>query len=416
MLAASKAAAIPGSGKIVGISINYGVSPPAIRRLTTSNDPSRLVTVNIMTEPVPAVGTGAGSSPFDSIYPWSMMEEWNVVDGNITVKRGHPDFSRTAHDTVVFLPPFWYCVMDDPVNNLRYYYVSSEAVSGFSLHPGSGCCVGKYEGNSNYESRSGFSPIAKVTRPAGRTGYKARGEKYGLFAFAPLCAVQLLYLLEFASWDAQAVIGRGNVDNASGNPIKTGSCDAMAYHTGQPEGADGKTGVQYRGIENLWGNTFEWVDGLNSMDSIAYVCTDPASFADNTDVNYIKTGVKIPTTGNWITGYGYSADAPWALIPNAATGSASSTSEESSIGDQIYVGTGTMCFRASGGNTGGSKCGLFYFNTSTGSSYSAYNLSVRLGFYPTESEIERMQSASDKTDTGVGDATIEPVRPSAENV
>ena len=74
MLAASKAAAIPGSGKIVGISINYGVSPPAIRRLTTSNDPSRLVTVNIMTEPVPAVGTGAGSSPFDSIYPWSMME------------------------------------------------------------------------------------------------------------------------------------------------------------------------------------------------------------------------------------------------------------------------------------------------------------------------------------------------------
>lgn len=408
MLAASKAAAIPGSGKIVGISINYGVSPPAIRRLTTSNDPSRLVTVNIMTEPVPAVGTGAGSSPFDSIYPWSMMEEWNVVDGNITVKRGHPDFSRTAHDTVVFLPPFWYCVMDDPVNKLRYYYVSSEAVSGFSLHPGSGCCVGKYEGNSNYESRSGFSPIAKVTRPAGRTGYKARGEKYGLFAFAPLCAVQLLYLLEFASWDAQAVIGRGNVDNASGNPIKTGSCDAMAYHTGQPEGADGETGVMYRWIENLWGNVSDWIDGINVSGKIPFICTDPANFTEDITDNYISAGLTLPGSG-WIAGYGYTDAFPWAFLP-------SSTAADRKTFDKAVFGVAHPALKIGGFRLSRDEAGLFTFDMNTSIDVTGSTSGTRMLYLPSESEIERMLAGSDKTDTGVGDATIEPVRPPAENV
>ena len=60
-------------------------------------------------DPVAAVGTGAGSSPFDNIMPWSGMKEYNVVNGEIAYQKGvDPSFSRTKYDTVVRIPKFWY--------------------------------------------------------------------------------------------------------------------------------------------------------------------------------------------------------------------------------------------------------------------------------------------------------------------
>ena len=407
LLAASKKAAVSGSAAIVGITVDYSAAPPAIRRLTTSNDPNRLVTVNIMTEPVPAVGTGAGSSPFDSIYPWSMMEEWNVVDGNVTVKRGHPDFSRTAHDTVVFLPPFWYCVMDDPVNKLRYYYVSSEPAPGFFPHPGSGRCVGKYNSNSSYESRSGFKPVVSIKRATSRAGHSARGEKFSSYYFAIACAVQLLYFIEYANWDSQAAVGKGCVNNGQ-TSLLTGSCDAMTYHTGRPEGVDGKTGVQYRGIEDPWGNVNDWVDGINITGGIPSVCTDPGNFTDESTEQYGSTGIRLPGSG-WITAYGFSEAFPWAFIPKTS-------SADQRIFDKTLLGTTAPVLRIGGSMGSGDDAGVFYFLANLGKDSQNYVTGARLAFQPTESEIERMQSASDKTDTGVGDATIEPVRPPAENV
>lgn len=407
LLAASKKAAVSGSAAIVGITVDYSAAPPAIRRLTTSNDPNRLVTVNIMTEPVPAVGTGAGSSPFDSIYPWSMMEEWNVVDGNVTVKREHPDFSRTAHDTVVFLPPFWYCVMDDPVNKLRYYYVSSEPAPDFFPHPGSGRCVGKYNSNSSYESRSGFLPVASITRAAARSGHNDRGARFSNHDFVSCCAIQLLYFIEYADWDSQAVIGMGFVNNYPRN-AGSGSCDAMTYHTGRPDGADGETGVMYRWIENLWGNVSDWIDGINVSGKIPFICTDPANFTEDITDNYISAGLTLPGSG-WIAGYGYTDAFPWAFLP-------SSTAADRKTFDKAVFGVAHPALKIGGFRLSRDEAGLFTFDMNTSIDVTGSTSGTRMLYLPSESEIERMQSASDKTDTGVGDATIEPVRPPAENV
>ncbi|MCM1220617.1 MAG: hypothetical protein NC548_39630, partial [Lachnospiraceae bacterium] len=147
------------SNHILGVCWDYNNSSPALQRLTTSNDPNHLVTDNITTEPVPAVGTGAGSSPFDAFYPWNKIEEWNVVNGNITVKRGQSGFSRTANDVVVFIPEYYFRVIDDATNKKRYFYVSQKAATGFTKHPGSGRCVGKYNTGANYVSKSGLAPL-----------------------------------------------------------------------------------------------------------------------------------------------------------------------------------------------------------------------------------------------------------------
>ena len=65
-----------------------------------------------------------------------------------------------------------------------------------------------------------------------------------------------------------------------------GGTDSMTYHTGRAAGTDGQTQVQYRHIENPWGNIWEWIDGANFNARKSYVCTNPANYADDTTTNY----------------------------------------------------------------------------------------------------------------------------------
>lgn len=371
------------SNQIMGVCWNYGNSSPALQRLTKTNDPNSHVTFDITTEPVPAVGNGAGSSPLDNVYPWNKMEEWNVVNGNITVKRGQSGFSLTANDVVVFIPGYYYKIVKDTANSKIYYYISQKASTGFSKHPGSDRCVGKYNTGAGYVSKSGLAPLVSITRAQARTGHKGRGAKFNNYDIASMRAIQLMYLIEFASWDSQSKIGRGYVDGNSA-AINTGSCDAMTYHTGRPAGTNGKTGVMYRWIENPWGNVFDWVDGFNANNRATYVCTNPANFADDTDANYTATGITLPSS-NFISGYGYSSNAPWALIPDVATGS-----ETTYVCDYVFSDAGWRVLGAGGSWSNAGRAGLFYFYSSYASSGSYAGIGARQLYLPTEAEINQM--------------------------
>ena len=64
--------------KVFGVCWNYSAQSTALTRLKKATDPNGLVNVDITTNPAPAVGTGAGSSPFDNYLPWSGMDEYNI--------------------------------------------------------------------------------------------------------------------------------------------------------------------------------------------------------------------------------------------------------------------------------------------------------------------------------------------------
>lgn len=369
------------ANRIIGVSWNYGNSSPDLQRLNTSNN--SIVNHNITSEPVPAVGNGAGSSPFDNIYPWNKVDEWNVVNETVTAKRGQPGFSRTANDTVVFLPIFYYKIDRDSTNSKTDYYISQKPASGFSKHPGSGRCIGKYNTGAGYVSKSGMAPLVNITRGAARTGHKGRGAKFNNYDLASFCALQLLYLVEYASWDSQSKVGRGYVDGNSAS-INTGSCDAMTYHTGRPAGTDGKTGVMYRWVENPWGNVFDWVDGANFSERKCYICTNPDNFTDDTTTNYTDSGVTLPSSG-WIKGYGYSNNNPWAFIPDTNGGS-----ETIYACDYVYSKTGWRVLGVGGSWDFAGNAGLFYFNAYDTSSYSYSGFGARQLYSPTEAEINLM--------------------------
>lgn len=156
------------AANVFGVCWNMSSSSTALNRLTKSNDPNGLCTVDITTNPVPAVGTGAGSSPFDNYSPWKDMEEYNIINNVVSHKRGDAGFSRTSYDTMVYIPTFYYRIFDN--SGKRYFYISDAEIDGFEKHPGSNKYVGRYNTISGYASKTGAAPLVKITRAAARTG------------------------------------------------------------------------------------------------------------------------------------------------------------------------------------------------------------------------------------------------------
>ena len=362
--------------KVFGVCWNYNAQSTALTRLKKSTDPNGLVNVDITTNPAPAVGTGAGSSPFDSYLPWSGMDEYNIINNAVSYKKGQSGFSRSSYDTVVFIPEYYFRIIDDAANKKRYFYIADKAKSGFTKHPGSGKYVGRYNTISGYYSKTGSQPLANMTRATARTNSKNKGSKWGQYDFASWCAVWLLYLVEFADWNSQATIGVGICNGSSMS--NTGGTDSMSYHTGTAASSRTATGaVQYRNIENPYGNIWEWIDGVNFSDGTVYVCTIPANYADDTTAGYTNAGTKVQSNG-FIKAIGLSSTAPWAFFPTEVGGS-----ETIYIPDYAYCSSGWRVLMVGGyfGNSTG-DAGLFYFNASDASSGSSSYVGARLLFHP----------------------------------
>ena len=361
--------------KVFGVRWNYSAQSTALTRLKKATDPNGLVNVDITTNPAPAVGTGAGSSPFDNYLPWSGMDEYNIINNAVSYRKGTTGFSRSSYDTAVYIPEYYFRIIDDAANKKRYFYIADKAKSGFTKHPGSGKYVGRYNTISGHYSKTGSAPLVNLTRASARSGARGKGSKWSEYDFASWCAVWLLYLVEFADWDSQSKVGRGYVDN-NNSAINSGGTDSMTYHTGRASGTDGKTAVQYRHIENPWGNVFEWIDGINFSDGTVYVCTNPANYADDTASNYSNIGTKSQTDG-FIKSLGMSSSMPWAFFPTATGGS-----ETTYVPDYAYYDSGWRVLPVGGHWNYGSLAGLFYFGASNASSYTDSRVGARLLFHP----------------------------------
>lgn len=368
---------------VFGVSWDSSNPSTALTRLTKANDPNKLVTVDITTEPVPAVGTGSGSSPFDSYMPWMGMEECtlNNATGKVSSKKGDPGFKRTSIDrpVMVKIPEFYYKI--ERVGSIFRYYIADGPVDGLSLHPGSGDnYLARYEAGEASSgtlgfilaSYSGTTPSVSKTRSTFRDHARNMASGFQLRDIAAWCAYDLLYLVEYADWDSQKKIGPGIVNDTAAH--KTGETDAMVYHTGRANSGD-NAAVQYRGIENPWGNVSEFIDGINVYGQSVYICTDPEIYTDDTDTNYPYSNIKLPTSG-WTKGLGLSTNFPWAYLPNEVGGSGSTF-----IPDYVtHLSQGWQVLVVGGYYSDGSYAGLFRFGSNYTSLESNSTIGARLQF------------------------------------
>lgn len=346
--------------KIYGISRNVTSSSPAWAR---TDDAVGLTATA-------SVGTTAGSSDFDNCAPWSGMTRETLSTGDVMVK----------------IPKFWYRRYKE--GDIEYIKIADKATTGFTLHPlfnhagvESDCAyVGAYKTSSNNKSVSGASPQVSQTRATFRSNAKAKGTGWSLIDIAAVSAIQMLCMVEFATTNAQAAIGRGYCDSNSA-ALSTGSCNNVANLTGRPAGTDGKTGVVYRGIEDFWGNVWEWVDGVNWNGGTYYVCNNPANYADDTATNYTALSYKGATnwSSSYITTEGLdTGNNPHVMLPSAA----GSGSESTYYCDACWSSTDWKVFQHGGDWNDGSDCGLFTAYLNYASSDSGTSVGSRLLYIP----------------------------------
>lgn len=319
-----------------------------------------------------SVGTVAGHSDFDSCYPWSGIQRETLSTGDVMVK----------------IPKFWFRRYRE--GNIEHIKIADKAMDGFTLHPAfnhsgveTDCIyVGAYKTSSNNKSVSGASPQANQTRATFRSNAKAKGSGWSLWDVAALSAIQMLMLAEFATNNMQSAIGRGYCDKPSGGArINTGSTNSVANLTGRPAGTDGLVDVVWRGIEGLWGNIWEWVDGVNWNDGTYYVCNDPSKYADNTARNYTALSFKVATNmaSSYITEEGLDTGNNEHVMLPAAAGSGS---ESTYYCDACWSSTGWRVFGHGGAWADGSQCGLFTAHLNATSSDSYQHIGSRLIYIP----------------------------------
>ena len=350
---------------VFGVCWDTSNSSTALTRLTPSTDPYGLVTKSVTTEPVPAVGTGVGSSPFDSFMPWSGMKECNLNNaGAVTAWKGDSGFSRSNNFTMVFIPEFYVAAKRNGTK--QYFYVSDKPKTGMTKHPGSGKYVGRY---TIPGSKSGVTSTVNITRTTARSNAKKNGDKWHLYDFATYCAIIWLYLIEFADWNCQITIGAGVTKSEYSDSVRNGMTDTMIYHTGNSTAGSRECAVQYRWTENLWGNVYQWVDGFNANGTAAYYCTDPSKYADDTATGYTNIGT-LPASG-WIKDLTVTDNG--LLIPKTSGGS-----ETTYVPDYAYSDPDWRVLCVGGGWSEGTYAGLLSFNASTSSSGSYSNVSARL--------------------------------------
>jgi len=213
------------------------------------------------------------------------------------------------------------------------------------------------------------------------------GAGWGLFNIWSYSAVRLLFYIEFAGADSQTLVGKGIVDKASG----TGFAGELNGHdsidtnigvngTGTGTGTDGLTPIAYRGIENLWGNIWQFIDGYNALDAAYRIINRDGSgtFADPIAGGDYESSLAIPITSD-----GYQSNIEWEdllallLIPSAVAGSSASY-----LYDYFYAHDAgeTNILQAGGYWLNGVTAGIGFLASSDVASYSCRILGGRLEF------------------------------------
>lgn len=319
-----------------------------------------------------ALGTQPGHSDFDTIYPWSEITRTTLSTGDVMVK----------------IPKFWY--RRYILNDIEYIQISDKSESGFDLHPAFTTSefiyVGAYitSGGSTVTSATGAPVTTAKTRGWHITNAGNKGSGWSIMSIEALSAIQMLILVEYATYDVQSAIGAGYTGQVYGtnSPIQTGSCDAIPGLTGRPSGTSNEVDVVWRGIEGLWGQVFEFLSNLTRTEAFSGICyTLNASGTTTT----LETP---PTFNKYIVSLGLDESYPYIMLAEAATqkGSSSTYTCDYADGDPVQ-GSNTTSIAYGGAAIDGDKAGLFALSIGSADQYGssqagAYIYGSRLLYVP----------------------------------
>lgn len=302
-------------------------------------------------------------------------EEDGVLKQDLKAK--NQTFSAsTKVQTMVYQPKFYYKrevikkYKEGDVEYITEYidYISPVMREGFRTHPAfltktglelQGYLIGAYEGgaeiNNVYfdrdENNETISTIGKATsnskaRPlSGSTNNlsfevarklcKNRGNKWQQLDINILSAEQLLFTIEYATYNIQDILG--NVETSDKGWSYPTPNERITRFTGRQEGLQHGSAtynqVVYRGVVNPYGNIGKYIDNLSYTDELKY---------DGTTYDIGKTNMVREQNHGYISNFLYNEKLDWITFPKKLNGSSLKPVGDycffKTIGDIFFVG------------------------------------------------------------------------------
>lgn len=182
--------------------------------------------------------------------------------------------------------------------------------------------------------------------------------------------------------NSEIVFDGAAVNIAIGNIIvmvaqKTGQTINLQKPSGKLSGISGRTSFKWRGIEDPFGNLYEWVDGVLINDNKGYICNKPSLFASSLTADYKPLSYTNANTNGYPFEMGYDENYPEAQFP-IAVGAGSSTG----YADYYYQNTGLRGALFGGSASFGAVAGLSFWDLDYSPSFAYWFLGGRLLFKP----------------------------------
>lgn len=252
---------------------------------------------------------------------------------------------------------------DDP-NNVDFDYLAHTrgSVSKDVFY------IGAYKGivsSNKLRSLSGSSPTVSTTLTNFRTYAQANGSGYELSCFHQLTYRQAMYILKYKNLNSQAALGKGYTGGSAKQ--STGATNTKGMDYGSTSSSTER--VKLFGIEDFWGNIWEWVDGM-FCNSSRHILTGTDSF-NNSANGYTDQGQA--ATGD-LSGYlsKIQGTSGMGFLPKVCGGSSSTYySDYASLYAGYFAGFG-------GGWNDGDYAGAFCVSVYCSASDSYSNLGARL--------------------------------------
>ena len=367
---------------------------------------------------------GKESVDFDHIYPWSQMRRCNTIDGEIVAYEDDEGYIEDGSngDVMVEIPKFWYKVvpvkLEDAASGegqqiaIGQWIIADRPMETYKVHPAfirngkevdriyvgafEACMydasAGAYDVNNSVNdidlnadflgSISGVIPSAGRKKDGNgnytigknligqniRTLCENKGQNYSSIDFSVISALQLLFLIEHASFDCKSELGTGFI----------GATTSENFN-GKITGSSGAT--VYRNIENLWGNIWVWIDGLNinaKQERFAYWSND--NHISDISEGYNKINFKMHQTDTgYIDRFGYDKENDFVFLPTRTTGS--SVIAPHNVSYLSSTNDWAVLYHGGAQNTTVSDGGLWSLNMFNSSNSSFYNVGARIQFY-----------------------------------